>query len=181
MFSSLAILSIFNNSSLRREGINSETVFRQNVTVLWQHIQIFLLQIILVSNIFSHKSSQPSPIYRLQDLRQQWPITPIPFQDLKSICNETQILNSAVERSQNFCSTTRLDNALFSRLRCSQNQIPLIFERTFLQHPLPLRKKKKRHKITFRCNISGALRDASAATATKSFLPKNAIKTAWFK
>jgi len=27
-------------------------------------------------------------------------------------------------------------------------------------------------RITFRCNISGALRDASAATATKSFLSK---------
>lgn len=43
---------------------------------------------------------------------------------------------------------------------------------------LPLRKK---HKITFRCTISGALRDASAATATTSFLPKNAIKTAGLK
>lgn len=60
-------------------------------------------------------------------------------------------------------------------MRYSWNQMPLAVKRTFLEYLLPL------WETTFRCNISGALRDASAATATKSFLPKNAIRTAWLK
>lgn len=62
------------------------------------------------------------------------------------------------------------------QLKSDTSYTPKNIFRTFLTS-----KKKKKHKITFRCNISGALRDASAATATKSFLPKNAIKTAWLK
>lgn len=66
--SSLVIVSIFINSNFRREEINSGTVSRQNVTVLRQQSHISLLQIILVSNTFSHKSDQPFPIHSLLDL-----------------------------------------------------------------------------------------------------------------